>query len=408
MKRLLPILLLVFSVGVGAETITYQDSQYVGDVLHGVPHGQGTLTFSSGNQYVGEWKDDRSHGQGTFTWANGDRYVGRWRDDKLDGQGAFTWADGRKYVGEYKADNFHGEGTYTWPNGSKYVGAWNGGKYHGQGTYTYANKGVYAGEWKVGKYHGQGTLTIADGAKEVGKWKHGHLWSGTRYYESGNVEGLMSDGLSAPACELTSAEIDGLGFAVNERYVVTNAHVLFCCKKVTIRDLGTCSYQGKASVVATDLKSDLGLLRLDKRIKWYAKVTGARALQLGEVISAYDSPPSKTGNCKYVMRQGKVTKLDWLPDDSRLMTHSISTIAGSSGGPVMDDSGDVVGVTQGGRVTTVGQSSPDNYAIKRHLLEAFLKSNNVEYKTALSNEKLSLSEVKKKSGKFTVIIECTQ
>jgi hypothetical protein len=44
MKRLLPILLLVFSVGVGAETIKYGDGSYTGEVKNGVPHGQGAYT----------------------------------------------------------------------------------------------------------------------------------------------------------------------------------------------------------------------------------------------------------------------------------------------------------------------------------------------------------------------------
>jgi hypothetical protein len=60
MIRLFPMLLLVFSVGVGAETIKYENSKYVGDALNGVPHGQGTLTFSNGDKYVSEWKDDKA------------------------------------------------------------------------------------------------------------------------------------------------------------------------------------------------------------------------------------------------------------------------------------------------------------------------------------------------------------
>ena len=38
MKRLLPILLLVFSVGVGAETIEYEGGAYAGKLVDGVPH----------------------------------------------------------------------------------------------------------------------------------------------------------------------------------------------------------------------------------------------------------------------------------------------------------------------------------------------------------------------------------
>jgi len=47
MKHLRLILLLVFSVGVGAETISH--------------------TFSDGSKYVGEVKGGKIHGQGTYT-----------------------------------------------------------------------------------------------------------------------------------------------------------------------------------------------------------------------------------------------------------------------------------------------------------------------------------------------------
>ena len=57
MKRLLPILLLVFSVGVGPETIQYSGGTYTGEVVNGVSHGQGTYTWPNRSKYVGEWKD---------------------------------------------------------------------------------------------------------------------------------------------------------------------------------------------------------------------------------------------------------------------------------------------------------------------------------------------------------------
>ena len=62
MKHLLPNLLLVFSVGVGAETISH--------------------TFSDGSKYVGEVKNGKMHGQGTYTYKNGDKSVGEYKDDK--------------------------------------------------------------------------------------------------------------------------------------------------------------------------------------------------------------------------------------------------------------------------------------------------------------------------------------
>ena len=104
------------SVEVG---IVYKGGTYKGEVSNGVPHGQGTYTYASGEKHVGEYKDGKSHGQGTVTFA-----------------------DGRKYVGEFKDDNFHGQGTLTGPNGDKYVGEfkdgnrWDGTKYDKDGNVT--------------------------------------------------------------------------------------------------------------------------------------------------------------------------------------------------------------------------------------------------------------------------------
>jgi hypothetical protein len=117
------------------------------------------------------------------------------------------------------------------------------------------------------------------------------------------------------------------------------------------------------------------------------------------VVTTKDRRPEVNGCPQYVFGQGKVTKLNWMPDDFRVMKHDSPTSYGSSGGPVLGASGHVVGVT-----TMAGGAASS--AIKPHLLKAFLKSNNVEYKTAPSTEKLSLSEIKKKSDKFIVIIIC--
>ena len=104
---------------------------------------------------------------------------------------------------------------------------------------------------------------------------------------------------------------------------------------------------------------------------------------------------------QYVVGQGKVTKLNWILDDSRLFGHSSWAEPGSSGGPVLDASGHVIGVN-----TISIKDTNDVYAVKNYLLEAFLKTNRIEYNTAPSIEKLSRSEIKEKSDKFTLIVRC--
>ena len=67
-------------------TIEYENGTYAGEVSlgrivwNGVPHGQGTYTFASGEKYVGESKDGKRNGQGTLTFADGSKYVGEWKD----------------------------------------------------------------------------------------------------------------------------------------------------------------------------------------------------------------------------------------------------------------------------------------------------------------------------------------
>ena len=78
MKRLLQILLLVFSVGVGAETIQYRDGTYTGELVNGVLRGQGTFTFDKGT-ILGEWIFDKpwkavlhsSSGKCLFSYKDG-------------------------------------------------------------------------------------------------------------------------------------------------------------------------------------------------------------------------------------------------------------------------------------------------------------------------------------------------
>ena len=90
---------------------------YVGEVMSGEPHGQGTLTFTDGRMYVGQYKDGKMDGNGTFTYSNGSKYEGEWKEGKQDGQGTLTLSSGNKYEGEFK-DGKPWNGTLFVKNGN--------------------------------------------------------------------------------------------------------------------------------------------------------------------------------------------------------------------------------------------------------------------------------------------------
>ena len=85
------------------ETFNYDNGdKYVGDVVNGVPNGQGTYTSAGGDVYVGEFREHLFHGQGAFTYVDGRKYIGGWNDDKRHGQGIFALPDGYQYIGEWR------------------------------------------------------------------------------------------------------------------------------------------------------------------------------------------------------------------------------------------------------------------------------------------------------------------
>ena len=53
---------------------TPQSSTYEGERNQkGEPHGQGIVTYSSGDKYLGEFKNGKRNGHGTFTFPDGDK-----------------------------------------------------------------------------------------------------------------------------------------------------------------------------------------------------------------------------------------------------------------------------------------------------------------------------------------------
>ncbi len=163
--------------------------KFEGDIVNGVPNGQGILIFPDGDKFVGEFKDGEKNGQGTYTWSDGRKYVGEFKDGKRNGQGTGTFPNGDNYVGEWKDGIYHGQGTLILPLwGTKYVGEWKDGKKHGQGTLILPLSGTkYVGEFKDGEEYGQGTKTWYDGRKYEGEWKDGGMWNGTLYDTNGKI-----------------------------------------------------------------------------------------------------------------------------------------------------------------------------------------------------------------------------
>ena len=61
-----------------------------------------SLTFSNG-AYEGEIKKGKAHGLGIFDFLNGSRYVGKFKKNKLHGKGILIFPDGILVEGKFKS-----------------------------------------------------------------------------------------------------------------------------------------------------------------------------------------------------------------------------------------------------------------------------------------------------------------
>jgi len=114
----------------GEKWIKFGDEEtqvkFEGEIVDGVPNGEGTENFPNGQKYFGEFKDGLPNGQGMETFPDGKKFVGEFKDGNYSGQGTETLPDGSRYVGEFK-DGYLWNGTSYYKNGN-IIGKWVNGK----------------------------------------------------------------------------------------------------------------------------------------------------------------------------------------------------------------------------------------------------------------------------------------
>ena len=200
----------------------------------------------------------------------------------------------------------------------------------------------------------------------------------------------------------------GTGFVVNKDYVVTAEHVLEDCTAISIRHS---LKEINAKTVARDAANDLGLIRLSQPIWNTAKLRGGRPVRKGERVSNYGYPLFGQLADSATITQGNINNLSGLGNDSRFFQFDAPSQPGNSGGPVLDSSGNVVGVVSHILSKKYADKSGHiaqnvNFAVKSYLVEGFLSSNIVSFEKAESTEKLELPDIAEKAERFTVLVGC--
>ena len=191
----------------------------------------------------------------------------------------------------------------------------------------------------------------------------------------------------------------GSGFFVTNDIIVTNNHVVEGCKKVQIH------YDVKetpASIISSDRTNDLSLIKAEIKAKEIFSVSNDDVSLMEEIyVAGY--PLGKAISAAIKVTSGRVSALAGYGDNFSNFQIDAALNYGNSGGPIINNKGNVVGVA----VATLDKSEVEsfNFGIKSSTLQTFTKANKV--KLAFPNyREMSMKDLGKKITDATVYVEC--
>ncbi len=214
-----------------------------------------------------------------------------------------------------------------------------------------------------------------------------------------------SAGPAGPRVKLSS----GSGVFVNRAGVVlTNNHVIKDCD--SFRVFADQAPPAEARLIARDAINDLALLSTN--LKPARTATLRPGVRLGETVAAFGYPHADVLSSSGNFTTGNVTALAGLEDDTRYVQISAPVQAGNSGGPLLDQSGNLIGiVTLKLNALKIAAASGDlpqnvNFALKSAIIAGFLESNRIKYDSTSSSAPLRPEDLADQAKSMSAFILC--
>ncbi|MBI0534144.1 serine protease [Roseomonas sp. KE2513] len=198
---------------------------------------------------------------------------------------------------------------------------------------------------------------------------------------------------AAPQREVST----GTGFIIGERQALTNDHVVRECRTVRARNA-----EGRdiaVTVRARDANRDLALLEFREPAGPPLTFRNGPDVRRGESVMTYGFPLAGMLASDPTLTTGDVSALAGLANNRMHFQISAPVQPGNSGGPLLDLSGNVVGIiTSKLNAQRVAQRIGDipqnvNFAVKGEEILAFLRENRVRPRTASSGAPHTAVEV---------------
>ena len=179
---------------------------------------------------------------------------------------------------------------------------------------------------------------------------------------------------SAPPANPT---FTGTGFFItDDGYLVSNYHVVKDATKVRLlTSVGLID----AKVVQVDAANDLALLKADGRFA-PLPIAASRTVNLGGTVATVGFPDIGLQGFAPKLAKGEIASLSGAGDDPRYFQISVPVQPGNSGGALVDERGNVIGIVSAkldaSAALAASGALPENvnYAVKSSFLLSFLES----------------------------------
>ncbi len=201
----------------------------------------------------------------------------------------------------------------------------------------------------------------------------------------------------------------GTGFFItDDGYLISNYHVVKDAEQVRLL---TGAREISARVVSVDAANDLALLKAEGKFSPLAIAT-SRLVKLGGTVTTVGFPDLGLQGFAPKLAKGEIAALSGSLDDPRNFQISVPVQPGNSGGALVDERGNVIGIVSAklDAATALAASGalPENvnYAIKSSFLLGFLESTpDVSSKLKEPNTKdLKFEDVVKETENATVLV----
>lgn len=200
----------------------------------------------------------------------------------------------------------------------------------------------------------------------------------------------------------------GSGFAADNQHILTNFHVIDDAVRV---DVANDRFTAPAEIVFSDPANDIALLRTERTLPAAACFRDQIEIHLGEDVMVLGFPLQGLLGSGPQATAGNISALCGIGNNTGIVQFSAPIASGNSGGPILDQSGLVIGLVHASlnidRIREGGSSAENvNFGVKGALVRAFLGVVGIEPSVASTGTPRTRAAIVREARSYIYRIRC--